>query len=66
MEFDCKITQSSIYSSRPEITLIVIEADSFDEARRKLQDEAVSIDSSSTVKLVEDIQIKVNEKWIFV
>ena len=66
MEFDCKITQSSLYPSSLETTLIVIEADSFDEARRKLQDEAVSIDSSSMVKLVEDVQIKVNGKWVFV
>lgn len=65
-KFYCRITRSCIYwkdNIREKINF-TIDADSLEEAKKKLHKEAFRLEFSSANKLVQDILISVDGEWI--
>ena len=65
MKFDCRITRSCIYwdDDKRETYGFQIEAESLDEAKKMLYDEAIRLELRSASKLVQDILIKIDGTW---
>ena len=65
-KFECRITRSCIYwaDDKRETHNFTIEAKSLNEAKNKLYDEALRLEFSTASKLVQDVLIFVNFKWV--
>lgn len=65
MKFECRITRSCIYwhKDHRETLDIIIEADSLEEAKIKLHNEAIRLEIRTASKLVQDVMIKINGEW---
>ena len=65
-KFECRITRSCIYwaDDKRETHDFIIEANSLTHAKNQLYDKAMKLEFSTAVKLVQDILIKVEGKWV--